>query len=267
MLTTVNQRWRERRDSYRPAGEPINVADYEVAAIADDTTARAFITQHHYSGTYPAARFRYGLYRGPELVGVAVYSHPTNDKTLTNVFHRPAREAVELGRLVLLDNVPANGETWFLSRCHQQLRQHVVGIVSFSDPVARTATDGRVIFGGHVGTIYQALNATFLGRGTARTLRLLPDGRCLSDRAIQKVRQQERGWRYVVEQLESYGVAPLADHEPAAWLKYWLPIVTRPLVHAGNLKYAWGLEKAIRKALPQSLPYVKMCQLRPSQAA
>lgn len=31
MITPVVQRWRARRDSYRPAGEPIRTADYEVA--------------------------------------------------------------------------------------------------------------------------------------------------------------------------------------------------------------------------------------------
>lgn len=34
MLTTVAQRWRFRRDSYRPAGEPIRTSAYEVAPIA-----------------------------------------------------------------------------------------------------------------------------------------------------------------------------------------------------------------------------------------
>lgn len=33
MITPVVQRWRERRDSYRPAGETIVPAHYEVAAI------------------------------------------------------------------------------------------------------------------------------------------------------------------------------------------------------------------------------------------
>jgi 5-methylcytosine-specific restriction endonuclease McrA len=41
MITSTCQRWRARRDSYRPAGEPIATRLYEVAEIPDDTTAKA----------------------------------------------------------------------------------------------------------------------------------------------------------------------------------------------------------------------------------
>ena len=65
--------------SYRPSTEPIRTAEYEVAEISDDATARQFITLHHYSRTYPAARFRVGLYRHGEFAGVAVFSHPCSN--------------------------------------------------------------------------------------------------------------------------------------------------------------------------------------------
>ena len=35
----MNQRWRERRESYRPAGEVIATHLYEVAEIEDDSAA------------------------------------------------------------------------------------------------------------------------------------------------------------------------------------------------------------------------------------
>src|SRR5262245_32834628 len=146
MTTTVTQRWREQRDSYRPAGELIQTDQYEVAEIADDRTAKAFVLDHHYSGCYPSARFRFGLYRGQDLVGVAVFSHPCSDKVLTSVFPMlPARDAVELGRFVLLDQVPGNGETWFLARAFELLRGRIGGVVSFSDPMPRALADGRVV--------------------------------------------------------------------------------------------------------------------------
>ena len=59
----VVQRWREGRDRYRPAGEVIQTADYDVAVLEADASPKAFVRQHHYSGTYPAARFRFGLFR------------------------------------------------------------------------------------------------------------------------------------------------------------------------------------------------------------
>jgi hypothetical protein len=73
------QRWNDRRDSYRPAGEPIRTADFDVVEILSDNVARAFVERHHYSKSYPAARFRFGFYRRAELVGVAVFSVPCND--------------------------------------------------------------------------------------------------------------------------------------------------------------------------------------------
>ena len=171
LTLALNQRWCDGRASYRPPAEPIRTAEYDVAEIPDDTTARQFITQHHYSHTYPAARFRAGLYRHGELAGVAVFSHPCSNAVLTNVFDAPVLTTVELGRFVLLDSVAGNGETWFLARSFEILRKHaIVGVVSFSDPLQRRTESGEVIHMGHVGTIYQAHNGTYLGRGTARTL-------------------------------------------------------------------------------------------------
>lgn len=155
MITPVVQRWRERRDLYRPAGETIVTAHYEVAAIPDDTTAKAFVEQHHYSGSYVAARRRFGLYWGGLLVGVAVFSVPMQAAVLDRL-PCPRAASVELGRLVLLDRVPANGETFFLARAFDQLRREgFEGVVSFSDPMPRTRADGTTSFTGHVGTVYQ----------------------------------------------------------------------------------------------------------------
>lgn len=254
----MNQRWHQGRDRYRPAGEPIDTRHYEVAGIDGDATAKAFVLTHHYSGTYPAARFRFGLYgRSGRLAGVAVFSHPANNRVLTNTFPCPALAAVELGRFVLTDDVPGNGETWFLGRCFAALRREgLEGVVSFSDPTARTTADGATVFGGHVGTIYQAHNGIYLGRGTSRVLRVLPDGSVLSARAISKLRAGDRGWRHVAELLVRYG-APKPTADLREWAAQWVPVLTRPLRHPGNHKYAWGLATATRRSLPDTLPFPK----------
>ena len=46
----MNQRWRERRHTFRP-DEPIDPARYKVIEIEDDATARGFVERHHYSAT------------------------------------------------------------------------------------------------------------------------------------------------------------------------------------------------------------------------
>lgn len=260
LTLNLNQRWLGGRASYRPPSEPIRTSEYDFAEIADDTTARDFILTHHYSNSYPAARFRMGLYHRGELVGVSVFSHPCSDKVLTNVFPVQATEAVELGRFVLLDEVPGNGETWFLARAFDILkRKGIAGVISFSDPMPRMNIAGDLVFHGHYGTIYQAKGGVYLGRGSARTLRLLPDGKVFSDRAAQKVRKGERGWRYAAAQLESFGApqAPEDAIERLRWLRDSLKLLTTSVHHKGNHKYAWALRRDIRGALPISLPYPK----------
>lgn len=254
------QRWRAHRASYRPAGEPINTRLYEVAELLQDAPARAFVEAHHYAASYPVARFRFGLFRGAALEGVAVFSVPMRPEVLRPF---PAKEAVELGRFVLLDAVPANGESWFLARALEQLhREGLAGVVAFSDPTPRQRQDGSLLFPGHLGTIYQASNATYAGRATPRTLRLLPDGRVFSDRAASKIRQLERGWRYAVEQLVQAGaLAPTPGEDLAAWLRCWLPRVTRPLRHPGNHRYLLALDRSARRLLPEPQPFPKLADL------
>lgn len=171
----------------------------------------------------------------------------------------PRDEAVELGRFVLLDDVPGNGETWFLARCFEYLqREGYSGVLSFSDPTPRTDIHGRVVFKGHVGTIYCASNAVYTGRASARTQWLLPDGAVFSERAMSKVRGRERGWRYSVDQLIEYGAPPPNTDDLAAWLREVKPLVLRPFRHAGNHRYLMGLTKGVKRRLPASLPYPKL---------
>ena len=257
-LCLFSQRWRERRESYRPAGETIAPRLYEVAKIDSDGEAKDFILRHHYLGSYPSARFRFGLFTRGNLVGVAVFSHPCNDRVLTSVFPLSPLESVELGRFVLLDSVPANGESWFLARTFECLRKDgLAGVVSFSDPVPRNAADGTVIHRGHIGTCYQATSATFLGKTVPRTIRLLPDGTVLNERTVQKIRSGERGWQYAAALLEKFGAEPASFDLRDEWLQEWLPRLTRSFRHSGNYKYAWPLQRAARRFLPESLAYPK----------
>jgi len=259
MQTPLVQRWRDRRGAYRPAGEPIDVRRYEVAAIDADRTAKAFIAAHHYTGTVGAMRFRFGLYRGDVLVGVAAFTHPCSDAVLAQL-PGDGLERTELGRLVLLDDVPANGESWFVARCFELLAADgITGVCAFSDDVERTDAAGRRVFRGHVGTVYQATNAVYVGRARSAVLRLLPDGSVLHGRALSKLRGRQRGWRYVADRLETAGAAPLADGEDTrVWADRWVGQLTRPLRHPGNHKYLFGLGRAARRALPRGLPYPKL---------
>jgi hypothetical protein len=259
MSPVTCQRWLRGFDSYRPPDEPIRTAEYDVTELPSDAVAKAFVLEHHYSRSYPAARWRFGLWNHGILQGIAIFSHPCNDRVLTAIFPGRATDSVELGRFVLLDEVPGNGETWMLGQCFRLLRrERLAGVVAFSDPCRRVNRLGVPVFGGHIGTIYQAHNATYLGRGTPRTLTLLPDGRPLSDRAQQKVRSAERGIRYSVNLLVAFGAMPPRSWSPCyltPWLREWKQRLCRSVRHQGNHKYAWALHRQVR--LPQSLPFPK----------
>jgi hypothetical protein len=204
---------------------------------------------------------------------MAVFSHPSNDAVLTNVFPGKATDSVELGRFVLLDSVAGNGETWFLGRCFELLRGiGLRGVVSFSDPLPRSTWDGQTIFPGHVGTIYQAHNGVYKGRSTPNTLYLLPNGRTFSARAQQKIRAREQGWRYSADQLIVAGaligvtVPPLTEAEDStSWLQRWRPTVTRRMKHDGNHRYAWKLANRRYFKLKPDGPYPKSQDTHPGQ--
>lgn len=256
MITTVVQRWRDRRGSYRPAGEPIATRLFEVSRFVGEVEPKAFVLHHHYAASFPAARFSFGLHRGGRLVGVAVFSHPVNVHTF-DALPGAGLERCELGRLVLLDEVPANGESWFVARCFEELhREGIVGVVSFSDPVARANAAGDVVFRGHIGTVYQASNATYVGRSKPETKWLLPDGSMLHARTLAKIRKGDRGSRNTIALLERLGADPLSG-DAGEWLARALPTVALRVRHGGNLKYLFALDRRARRLLPPSLPYPK----------
>ncbi|GAB3977388.1 hypothetical protein GCM10029978_066960 [Actinoallomurus acanthiterrae] len=243
---------------------------YGVSAVPS-REAESFTVRLHYSRSWPAARFCYGLWdlqheAGlPELVGTAVLSVPTNRATLTNVFPdlEAYQESLELGRFVLTDAVPGNGETWFLSEVLRLAGMAGVrGVVSFADPVPRTTLAGDVVFPGHRGAIYQAATALYLGRATPRSLVLLPDGTVLHPRTLQKIRRGERGCQYAERILVGYGATPRRpDEDRAAWVAGALVQVNaRRLRHDGPHRYAFlaGSQRQKRlvrvKGDPQAYP-------------
>ncbi len=186
---------------------------------------KAFTVRHHYSDRYPAARRRFGIFtKAGELVGVAVFSQPVHNAVTTSCLPGEPIESMELGRFVLVNEVPGDGESWFIGQCfHELKREGFVGVVSFSDPQPRDTADGLPVFGDHVGGIYAATNGIYIGRGTARTLHLLPNGQVLNERGIQKVRKLERNHEITERQLVEAGARPRGDGAPRAWLRTWVP--------------------------------------------
>jgi hypothetical protein len=262
----ICQRWRDRRPRYRPAGEVFDTSRAAVDEIGRDI-AKAFTVRHHYAGTFPAARFSAGLFvkgrfERDELVGVAIFAGPVHQAIVPKYFEglEPNAGAV-LARLVLLDQVAANAESWFVARAFRLLRprKSIDGVLSYSDPLERIDADGRVVKRGHVGTVYQALNASYRGRSRAQLMVLSRDGRVVDGRAMSKLRNDESGAGYAYDQLRALG-AP--DRRP---LETGHGYVARALEeggfqavrHPGNHTYTWWLGDQRRRPAWTNLPYPK----------
>lgn len=263
VVTESCQRWHHGRHSFtRTRDGGFDPRRYQVRPLAH-AEAKSYVLTHHYAGSFPAARFCYGLYLTDDpdpLVGVAVFSVPASAKVITRVFPElDVRSAVELGRLVLegppagasprSQRAPANAESWFVAQAARDLAaRDIHGMIAFADPVPRRRADGSVLKPGHTGVIYQALGGNptgmrYTGRGTARTLWLAPDGTVLSERTLQKIRAQEQGHEYGERLLISHGArAPRAGADMRAWLRQSLiDIQARRLTHRGNHRFAMPL--------------------------
>lgn len=245
------QRWRRGRDSYRPAGELFD-ARHAAVELIDAATAKAFVNQHHYSRSFPASRANVGIFlrepfKAEELCGVATFSVPMSQAVIPAYFDGlPPNHGVELGRLVLLDKLAANAETWFLKRAFRALRERVPdvrGVVSYSDPLPRFNEDGVMVKKGHLGTIYKAFSGRFRGRSKARTLLLTPDGNVANERSLSKLRNGERGAAGVEHELRQRGAPDRQFGESGAdWIKRLVATAfLRRVAHPGNFCFTWEL--------------------------
>ncbi|HET9062402.1 MAG TPA: hypothetical protein VFO62_03850 [Candidatus Binatia bacterium] len=251
MIAETCQRWTEKHETRRPSGETIRASAYDAIAI-DPSTAVAFVRRHHYARECSSRSHTFGLYQRGELAGVAVFGALPSMNAHRKVFPTlGTKVGVTLGRFVLVDSVPGNGESWFIARCFDLLRERgVVGVESCADPTR-----------GHIGTIYQATNGRYVGKTNPATRYLLPDGTELSNRAASKLTGGERGDGRAIAQLVSFGAdAPQCGEDLVAWLRVWRARLTKTVRHHGNHRYLWCLDRRARRAVlaAPSLPYPKI---------
>lgn len=262
MLTDRNQRWRERREKFVPGSSLIDPRTFAVEPVRTNE-AKGFIQRHHYLATYPVARFAAGLYRKTgraaptELVGVAVFAEPSTSAVITKHTGLEPGQGTTLARFILLDDVAGNGETFFLSRAIQLLRQakpEIIGMASFSDPN-----------NGHIGQVYQA--------GSARHVAVTKPrygyhfaGLSIADRTISKIANEESGADAAVRRLVDMGCPPPKSQEA---LRTWLArIEAERLIERTKRQplfvYSFAFTRAAKAKLRQlpSLPYPTIHALR-----
>jgi hypothetical protein len=240
-LPGIAERWRNRRDFYRSTQDYFDPSDWRVDAMAGKSGAlggvsaarlraapltarrnawqagRDFITTNHYAASFPQVRV---------MVGIAKESQ-------ANLYGGvDVDEIMELSRFVLLDDVPGNAETWFLARAteiarqvHAMRRYELKVLLSFSDPVPRRSMEGFLTMPGHIGNIYQAHNALYVGYSSSKTLHLNPQGLAPDPRMLSKIRaldkRDEQGGREGARRLVDHYGAPSRRRGESytAWLK------------------------------------------------
>ena len=250
-----DKRWTDRNERWVAPDTLFSPAEFGVEVIPE-RQAKAWVVRHHYSGTMPAARLCIGLKRktgvaSARLVGVAVFSVPMQQRVVPHYTGLAAGAGVELGRFVLAGECAFNAESWMIAKAFALLRHEkpeVRAIVSYADPVERRTPEGHLCKPAHRGQIYQASNALFVGRSSARTLIVGGDGRALSERALSKIRNGECGHDYAVRQLLAAGAPARRPFEdPRDWLARVLqPPLFRRMRHPGNYTYLFALDGAAR---------------------
>lgn len=267
MIVDRSQRWRDRRDAFVPSSTTIDPSTLSVDVVDCHRVAKPFVERHHYSGSFPASRLSVGLFRNgtagrSDLVGVATFSQPINNASVPcHAGLDDHLQGVDLGRLVLLDDVAGNGETWFLSRAMKALRRErpgILSVVSYADPMTRRAPDGTLVKPGHVGQVYAVMGAAYRGRTKPRSETITPDGQLFSERALTKIRNGESGRAYAIAQLVARGApSPIGD-DGRAWLEGLRQSgFLSKRRHNGNHVYVFEMTRSARMAgrdLPR-LPY------------
>lgn len=138
--------------------------DFHVTRLSSKT-GKEFIRRHHYSRGSHNGPTCYGLVdnHSGEVVGVCAFATPCSEAVRSVVFGPDRKnEVTELHRLVVLDKVPRNGESFLISQALKILKQdrpQINAVLTYADTTQ-----------GHLGIIYQATNAIYTGSTGSRSL-------------------------------------------------------------------------------------------------
>jgi hypothetical protein len=120
---------------------------FEVKSI-DYQDCKEWFLKKHYAHRIPPIEFCFGLYDNEMLIGVCSFGTPVSS-VLRDLF--PSYKLYELNRLVVLDGLPKNTLSYFVSQTFNFLPKPCV-LVSYADTSQN-----------HNGYIYQATNWIYTG--------------------------------------------------------------------------------------------------------
>lgn len=114
-----------------------------------------FCKRWHYAHHGGAMAWTYGLYDGPVLVGVVAYNIPTMPACSAYFGADKWEWVAHMGRLVCADDAPRNVESHLIAGSLKLLKE--------ARPVVRAVATYAATGVGHIGYVYQATNALYLG--------------------------------------------------------------------------------------------------------
>lgn len=223
-----------------------------------------FIAKNHYTGSVRFARLTVGLFNeDEELCGVIMYASPAQAATIPCYLGIEQKYGVELSRLILKEGLGRNSASWFISQANKFLKLEmpfIKGIVTYADPFTLTDCIGNVTKTGHLGHVYQATNATYLGKTTPKYILVDKSGVVFNQRGLSKITCPKQG-RGVERHVRK--VLGIARRKETVDVKVWLnDSITeaisngtlRKIKHPGLHVYGYDLGGVTFK---QSLPYPK----------
>lgn len=157
--------------------------------------AKEFVAKYHYAKGMHNGPTAFGVFRPDDtLCGVVAFATPCSENVRSSIFGKEYKDRVtELHRVALLDDEPANMASWSIARAMALLKErkpYLWACVSFADASQ-----------GHVGYIYQALNAIYYGTSGKARFYLDQDNRLRHPRQngvnISLEDAKQRGWQPV----------------------------------------------------------------------
>jgi hypothetical protein len=140
----------------------------------------------HYAHRIPAVEHSFGLFIDKVLSGVCTFGTGAN----INNNSIAGFKVLELNRLVVLDGLPRNSLSWFVSKCMWKLPQPSF-LLSYADAAH-----------GHVGYIYQATNWIYTGMSECKRV-YVKDGKEFHRKSVYemgfgcKQSAKDNGFEYV----------------------------------------------------------------------
>jgi len=130
--------------------------NFKVKSIKKEQ-CKEWLLYKHYARRFCSISFSFGLFNNESLCGILTIGKPASNPLCIGVCGKENSKYVyELNRLCVVDNLPKNTLSFFVSQCLKKLPKMI--LVSYAD----TAMD-------HNGYIYQATNWIYTGKTKERT--------------------------------------------------------------------------------------------------